>query len=219
MDHLLGIVWDLDGTLLDTLEDLTGSVNFALRTYGMPERTQQEVRAFLGNGAERLLRLSVPQDTDEDRFKQVLGTFREHYAAHNLDHTAPYTDIMALLNLLHSCGVGMAVVSNKPEFAVDSLRRHFFDTTVEVAIGDAPGLPRKPSPEGTLEALKVLGVGPEQALLVGDSEVDIETARRAGMPCLSVTWGFRDREQLEQAGAERIVSTVAQATEYIRNLL
>lgn len=219
MDHLLGIVWDLDGTLLDTLEDLTGSVNRTLRTYGMPERTQQEVRAFLGNGAERLLRLSVPDGTDEAAFQQVLDTFREDYARHNLDHTAPYEDITALLKLLRSCGVGMAVVSNKPEFAVDALRRRFFENTVELAIGDAPGRPRKPSPEGTLEALKVLGVLPEQALLVGDSEVDIETARRAGMHCLSVAWGLRDREQLEQAGAERIVDTVPQAAEYIRNLL
>lgn len=211
MQKIRAVVFDLDGTLLNTLDDLAAAVNVALATHQMPVRTLDEVRQRVGNGVKNLILRSVPDGTDEATALAVLATFKAYYAEHSMDATAPYEGIPALLASLHKAGVAMAVVSNKLESAVEALRQHFFADTVTLAVGDLPTRPVKPAPDGTLWALQQLGVSPQEALFVGDSDVDIVTARNAGMPCLSVSWGFRDEAFLRQSGAETVVATVAEA--------
>lgn len=187
-------IFDLDGTLLDTLEDLTISTNAALSAFGLPARTKSEVRRFVGNGAERLIRLALPGTPSDPPVAEVLAAFRKHYNAHCLDHTAPYFGIPEALSGLH---VPIAIVSNKPDSAVKPLCARFFPGVP--AFGETPDCPRKPAPDMVRRAMTALGV--TDCLYVGDSEVDIATAKNAGVPCLSVLWGFRDRETLIAAGA------------------
>lgn len=216
MGRIRGVIWDLDGTLLDTLGDLTTSVNAALQAHGMPLHTADEVRQFVGSGVANLVARSVPAGTPAAVTGQVLAIFREHYAAHWLDTTAPYPGVVEGLRALVARGLPMAVVSNKLEPAVEALRCHFFADTIPVAVGDRPGRPVKPAPDSTLAALVALGLSPAEALFVGDSDVDILTARGAGMPCLSVTWGFRDEAFLRRSGATTVAVTVEEAFAYIR---
>ncbi len=215
MADMRAVVWDLDGTLLNTLDDLAASVNHALAVHGMPRRTRDEVRRFVGNGVANLVARSVPEGTPADKTAMVLDTFRAHYAQHNMDNTAPYPGIPEGLAALKAMGVPMAVVSNKLEPAVEVLRQHFFADTLAVAIGDVPGRPVKPAPDSTLAALTRLGVAPEQALFVGDSEVDVLTAQNVGMPMLAVSWGFRDADVLRQSGATAVAATPEEAFDYI----
>ena len=216
MEKIRAVVFDLDGTLLNTLDDLAGAVNYALTTHDMPTRTLDEVRRFVGNGVTKLIRRAVPDGSDEATVQQVLATFKSYYAAHEMDKTAPYDGIPALLETLHKAGIAMAVVSNKLESAVENLRQHFFADTIPVAVGDAPPRPVKPAPDGTLVALERLGVSPAEALFVGDSEVDVLTARHTGMRCLAVSWGFREEDVLRQSGAQAITATPAEALEWIQ---
>ncbi len=201
-------IFDLDGTLLDTLGDLAASTNYALRTHGLPERTIDEVRRFVGNGVRLLMQRAVPQGLDAQRFEEVFATFRQHYMAHSLDTTRPYAEIEKTLKTLKTRGARLAVVSNKMMAATQELCRHFFPDTIEVAIGEneAAGIRKKPAPDTVFEALRQLGVGPEGAVYVGDSEVDLQTARNSGLPCISVLWGFRDRAFLTENGAETFIS-------------
>ena len=201
-------IFDLDGTLLDTLGDLAASVNYALRTYGMPERSLDEVRRFVGNGVRLLMERAVPDGADNPQFDTVFATFRQHYMEHSLDTTRPYEGIPEMLAALKARGCRLAVVSNKMMAATQELIRHFFPDTIEVAIGEheAEGIRKKPAPDTVFAALRQLGVGEEGAVYVGDSDVDIETAHNAGLPCISVLWGFRDREFLLQHGATAFVA-------------
>ncbi len=215
MERIGAVVFDLDGTLLNTLHDLAAAVNYALTAHNMPTRTMDEVRQFVGNGVANLIRRAVPKGTDEQTEEQVLVTFKAYYAEHGMDYTAPYAGILSLLETLRDAGVAMAVVSNKLESAVESLRRHFFADTIPVAVGDAPPRPVKPAPDGTLAALERLGVSPAEALFVGDSEVDIVTARNVGMRCLAVSWGFREEKMLWENGAQNIAATPAEALTWI----
>jgi len=216
MTTIRAVVWDLDGTLLNTLDDLAASVNHALAVHGMPRRTLDEVRRFVGNGVANLVARSVPEGTPAHTTAAVLDTFRAHYAQHNMDNTAPYPGILEGLAALKAMGVPMAVVSNKLEPAVEVLCQHFFADTLTVAVGDIPGRPVKPAPDSTLAALARLGVPPEQALFVGDSEVDVLTAQNVGMPMLAVSWGFRDADVLRQSGATEVATTPAEAFSYIQ---
>ncbi len=191
---MTGILFDLDGTLLDTLQDLHDSLNVVLRRFGYPERTMDEIRRFVGNGAERLVRLAVPQGADP---VPVLVAFQEHYREHCRIHTAPYPGALDALD-----GLGrypIAIVSNKPDAAVKALCAELFPGIP--AWGEAADCPRKPAPDMVYRAMKAIGV--ETCVYVGDSEVDIATAKNAGVPCLSVTWGFRDEAELTAAGATR----------------
>ena len=202
-------IFDLDGTLLDTIGDLAASVNFALRTHGMPEHSLDDVRRFVGNGVRKLMERAVPDGADNPRFDETFATFRQYYMAHSLDTTRPYEGIPETLAALKARGCHLAVVSNKMMAATQELCHHFFPDTIEVAIGEdeAAGIRRKPAPDTVFAALKALGVGKEDAAYVGDSDVDIQTARNAGIPCISVLWGFRDRDFLLQNGAETFIST------------
>ena len=201
-------VFDLDGTLLDTLGDLAASVNYAMRTHGMPEHSVDEVRQFVGNGVRRLMERAVPGGAAHPAFEAAFATFRRHYMEHSLDTTRPYEGIPEMLQELKRRGRHTAVVSNKFDAATKELCRHFFPDTIDVAVGEheAEGIRKKPAPDTVLQALSQLGVGQEGAVYVGDSDVDIQTARNSGLPCISVLWGFRDREFLLAHGAETFVS-------------
>ena len=200
-------VFDLDGTLLDTLGDLAASTNYALRTHGMKERTVEEVRQFVGNGVKKLMERAIPDGLANPLFEETYQCFRQHYLEHNLDTTQPYAEIPALLAALKARGKRIAVVSNKFYAATQELCRHFFGDYVEVAIGEREDIRKKPAPDTVLEALRQLGVGREGAVYIGDSDVDIATARNCGMPCISVLWGFRSREFLLRHGATTLVES------------
>ena len=201
-------IFDLDGTLLDTLTDLAASVNYALRTHGIPEHTIDDVRRFVGNGVRKLMERAVPDGTDNPLFDEAFATFRQHYMEHSLDTTRPYDGIPETLAALKAKGCRLAVVSNKMMAATQELCRHFFPDTVEVAIGEheAAGIRKKPAPDTVIAALRQLGVGEEGAVYIGDSDVDIATARNSSLPCISVLWGFRDRDFLLQHGATTLIS-------------
>jgi len=201
-------IFDLDGTLLDTLGDLAASVNHALRAHGMPEHTIDDVRRFVGNGVRLLMERAVPDGADNPDFEATFATFRQYYMQHSLDTTRPYEGIPETLQALKARGCQLAVVSNKMMAATQSLIRHFFPDTISVAIGEheAEGIRKKPAPDTVFAALKALGVGKERAVYVGDSDVDIQTAANAGIPSISVFWGFRDKDFLIQHGATSFVS-------------
>ena len=201
-------IFDLDGTLLDTLQDLAASVNYALRQHGMPEHSVDDVRRFVGNGVRLLMERAVPNGAQNPDFEATFATFREHYMHHSLDTTKPYPGIPEVLAELKARGCRLAVVSNKMMAATQELIHHFFPDTIEVAIGEheAEGIRKKPAPDTVYAAFKALGVGKENAVYVGDSDVDIQTAHNAGLPCISVLWGFRDRDFLIKHGAETFVS-------------
>lgn len=198
-------IFDLDGTLLNTLTDLAGSCNFALRIHGMPERTVDEVRRFVGNGVKKLMERAVPDGLDNPLFDDVYKAFRQHYLIHSMDHTEPYPGIRTMLKTLQQQGAKVGVVSNKFYAATQELCRHFFPDTVSVAIGEREDIRKKPAPDTVNEALCQLGASRETAVYIGDSDVDIETARNSGMPCISVLWGFRDRDFLLAHGACTLV--------------
>lgn len=201
-------IFDLDGTLLNTLGDLAASVNYALRTHGMPEHSIDDVRRFVGNGVRLLMERAIPDGEANPDFEATFATFRQHYMQHSLDTTKPYEGIPETLAELKARGCHLAVVSNKMMAATQELIRHFFPDTISVAIGEneAAGIRKKPAPDTVFEALRQLGVGKEGAVYVGDSDVDIQTAANAGLPCISVLWGFRDRDFLIQHGAETFAS-------------
>ena len=202
-------IFDLDGTLLDTLADLATSCNYALRKHGMPERTIDEVRLFVGNGVRKLILRAVPEGTENALAEDVLATFRQHYGQHSLDTTRPYDGIADMLKAMKSQGKGLAVVSNKFSQATESLIAHFFGDYIHVAIGEneAAGIRKKPAPDTVLEAMRRLGADAENTVYVGDSDVDIVTAKNCEIPCISVLWGFRSREFLLEHGATTFAET------------
>lgn len=199
------VVFDLDGTLLDTLEDLKEAVNAALASRKLPSCTLEQVREYVGNGIRNLLIRAVPQGEEHPEFEEMLAYFREYYREHCMDHTEPYDNITHLLMELHARNVPVAIVSNKVDFAVKELNRRFFADYVSVAVGEQAGISRKPAPDMVEKALRELGCTKENAIYVGDSDVDLETAANAGLPCISVTWGFRDRNFLQEHGAGTLI--------------
>ncbi len=196
------VVFDLDGTLLNTLEDLANATNWALRQNGLPERSIDEVRSFVGNGVRRLIERSVPDGEQNVHFEQVFADFKGYYVNHCQERTRLYDGIAELLHELKARGFRLAIVSNKLQAGVDELYDRYFCDTVEVAVGERPDVQRKPAPDMVRAALQALGVTAEEAVYVGDSDVDLATARNSGLPCISVLWGFRDRAFLEAHGAE-----------------
>lgn len=201
------VVFDLDGTLLDTLQDLYESTNYALMEMGMPLRRLDEVRHFVGNGVRRLIERAVPEQTDEARLETCFAHFQRHYLRHCQDHTRLYPGIDHLLRTLHERGFLLAIVSNKLQAGVDELYEAYFRGVVDVAIGEREGVRRKPAPDMVHLALQELRIYACEAIYVGDSEVDLATARAASLPCTSVLWGFRTREELLRAGATWLVET------------
>lgn len=201
------ILFDLDGTLLDTIDDLATALNYALEKHGFPTHKREAVLGFVGNGVANLVARGMGNSQEHPLFSSVFEDFRTYYARHNTDLTRPYEGIVALLSSLRERGIRMAVVSNKYDAAVKALSERFFGDLIPLAIGESPTVKRKPAPDALFYALDALGVSPEEAYYVGDSEVDVETARRAGVDCLSVLWGFRTEEELLAAGAVKLFDT------------
>lgn len=201
------VIFDMDGTLLDTLEDLYRSTNAALLRYGFPERTKEEIRQFVGNGAVNLMRKAVPRGEENSHFTDCLRVFKEHYGVHLNDHTCAYEGIEELLQQLKAAGYPMAIVSNKPDFAVKELNRRYFGGVIKVAIGESASIRHKPAPDTVECAARELGVELKDCIYVGDSEVDIKTAENCRIPCISVAWGFRGKRFLEEMGARVIVES------------
>ena len=209
------VIFDLDGTLLDTLQDLADATNYALREQGMPERTIDEVRQFVGNGVRLLMIRAIPGGEENPLFEETFALFKSYYGEHCNDHTRPYEGIMELLATLREKGYAVAIVSNKIDFAVKELSKLYFQGIVPVAIGEKEGIRRKPAPDTVFEALKELGRTKEEAVYVGDSDVDIETAQNAGMPCVSVLWGFRDKAFLKAHGASHYAEKAEEILKYV----
>lgn len=199
------VIFDLDGTLLDTLDDLADSVNNALASCGFPCRTRDEVRRFVGNGAGRLMTLSVPGGAENPKYGACLEEFRRQYAQNLKNKTIPYDGILPLLQRLSDNGLKLAVVSNKPDAAVRALCGDYFGGRIAAAFGENGEMARKPAPEIVRRALAGVSGVAERALYVGDSEVDVETAKNAGIDFVGVTWGFRGREALTLAGAKHCI--------------
>lgn len=194
------LIFDLDGTLLNTLSDLRDSTNFALKKFDFPERSTEEIRNFVGNGLRMLIRRAVPNETDEETVDRVLAEMKAHYREHYHDGTVPYDGILPFLTEMKKRGFHMAIVSNKADPMVQLLRTLYFDDLISVAVGELEGIARKPAPDMVEIAMQRLGCTAENAVYIGDSEVDIETAKNAGLPCLSVGWGFRDRKLCAMPG-------------------
>ena len=207
------ILFDMDGTVLDTLRDLWASTNAVLRELGHPARTLDEIRSYVGNGAANQIRCAMPAGSSDAALADALARYQAHYAAHCRDHTRPYDGIAPMLDRLSAAGKRLAVVSNKPDRAVKLLSAEHFGSLIPVAIGETPDLRRKPAPDTVLAALDALGASKAGAVYVGDSEVDVATAANAGLPLIAVRWGFRTREQLTEAGARVIVDTPAELAE------
>jgi phosphoglycolate phosphatase len=200
-------IFDLDGTLLNTLQDLADSTNYALSLHGLPRRTLEEVRCFVGNGVAQLISRAVPEDTPPELEARCLADFRAHYLLNMENKTAPYPGVLALLDALEAHGIRRAVVSNKFDSAVKGLCQTYFADRIPVAIGESQGVARKPAPDTVFRALEELGVPGDRAVYIGDSDVDIATAQNAGVPCISVSWGFRSRAFLLEHGASAIAAT------------
>ena len=194
------VIFDLDGTLLDTLEDLYLSVNHILSKYNFPLRTKDEVRMFVGNGVPKLIERALPKGHDKETFDNALADFKVYYGAHCNDNTKPYPGINESLSYLKARGYKIAVVSNKVDFATKSLCRDYFGDLVDVAIGQREGIEKKPAPDSVFEAMRILDS--KNAVYIGDSDVDIMTAKNSNLPCIAVTWGFRDKDFLTQSGGE-----------------
>lgn len=203
------IIFDLDGTLLDTLNDLHAAVNHALTEMAFPTRSLDQVRQFVGNGVARLMERAVPPGTSPADTARALAIFKDYYARHSMDATAPYPGVPELLQALRANGCKTAVVSNKFDGAVKALMEDFFPGLLDLSAGEdeAHGIPKKPHPAMVLRCMETLGADPKTTVYVGDSDVDIETAKNAGLPCISVTWGFRDRAFLTAHGAATFAHT------------
>ena len=202
------VIFDLDGTLLYTLEDLKNSVNFALTKNGFKERSIDEIRAFVGNGIEKLMRKSVPDDITEEQFYNCFEDFKSHYKIHSEDNTVEYAGVTEVLKTLKQKNILLAVVSNKADFAVNTLCKKYFPQLLDCAFGEREGIKRKPCPDAVNEVVKLLMVEKDNCFYVGDSDVDVKTAHNSGMKCIACTWGFRDRSVLEKENPEYIIDNV-----------
>ena len=201
------VIFDLDGTLLNTLDDLRDSLNDVLTGRGFAARTLEEVRRFVGNGVRNLVRLSVPENCNEEEVTDVMVEFKENYQHNMQNKTRPYNGIMELLLDLNRFNYKIAIVSNKYDNAVKELSKTYFGNLIQVAIGETSEIKRKPAPDSIFTAVHELGSDLKNAVLVGDSETDVRTAKNAGIPCIGVTWGFRCREVLRREGADYLIDT------------
>ena len=207
MKKITTIIWDLDGTLLNTLEDLTDSVNYMLSIHNYPQRSIEEIRSFVGNGLAKLTERALPVTVTPEEYNTCLSEFKAYYKMHMQDKTGPYEGILDVLKTLQTKGYHMAVVSNKADAAVKELIPIYFGDLLPVAIGDMEGREKKPAPDSVYEAMKQLGVTKEECIYIGDSDVDVNTAKNSGIPGIAVLWGFRTKEQLEAVGATMFAET------------
>lgn len=202
------VIFDLDGTLLNTLDDLADSTNYALSRFGYPTRTIEEVRQFVGNGVAKLIERAIPEGKNNPNFEKCLAIFKENYAQNMYNKTAPYNGIIEMLSNLKSKGIKIAVVSNKFDLAVKELCKKYFEGFIDFAAGEneAQGIKKKPAPDTVISVLNEFNFASEDAVYVGDSDVDIMTAKNSKMSCISVTWGFRDEKFLLENGATILIN-------------
>lgn len=212
------IIFDLDGTLLNTLDDLADSTNFALSEFNYPTRSKEEIRTFVGNGVAKLIERAIPDGKNNSNFDKCLEIFKQHYSINKYNKTAPYNDIINLLIELKEKNYKIAVVSNKFDLAVKDLCQKYFPNLIDIAIGEneTAGIKKKPAPDTVKLALNQLELTPDQAIYVGDSDVDILTAKNSNMPCISVAWGFRDKEFLIKNNAQIIINTPKEIIDYLK---
>ena len=210
------ILFDLDGTLLDTLDDLTASVNYALRLFGKKERSKEEVRSFVGNGIRLLIERAIGEKERAD-FEKIFSTFKTHYAANCAEKTKPYEGVLQMLAALKSQGKRLAVLSNKADFATKQLCAQYFGELIELSIGEreSEGIRKKPAPDTVFAVMDTWGASKENTVYIGDSEVDIQTAQNAGIDCILVTWGFRDKQFLKENGGEAFADTTQRLLELL----
>ncbi len=199
------VIFDLDGTLLNTLEDLTDAVNYALEKHGFTTHSLDDVRRYLGNGVKRLMELAIPGGLEAKAFDETFEDFKAYYKEHAAVKTRPYEDIMETLEELKARGIKTAIVSNKMDSVVKELNKIYFDGLISVAVGESENIKRKPAPDTVLKAIEELGSDVKSSVYVGDSEVDVMTAKNAGITCISVLWGFRDEQTLKDNGATFII--------------
>lgn len=197
-------IFDLDGTLLDTLQDLANSVNFAMKEKKYPQRTVDEVRSFIGNGIAKLMERAVPADTSKDDYADALAIFKAHYLAHLADNTKVFDGMIEVVDMLKAQGCKVAVVSNKAHDAAQAVVKDYFQDRFDMVVGKMDCFPTKPAPDAVFYVMKSLQSKAEDCIYIGDSDVDVETAHNAGLPCIGVTWGNRDRSLLEKHGADWI---------------
>lgn len=215
MKRYKAVIFDLDGTLLNTLEDLTDAVNHVMRQFNYPEHTIEEIRSFVGNGIKLLIERSLPYGKDNPEFDKVFSEFKSYYTSHCQIKTRPYDGIMELISSLKEQGYKLAIVSNKNQSAVTELNNIYFSDYISTAIGEKEGVRKKPAPDTVIKALNELGISSDDAVYVGDSDVDRETAENSNMDCISVTWGFRDRKLLESLNPYAIIDKPAELLNYV----
>lgn len=212
------VVFDMDGTILNTIDDLFNSVNFALSTCGYPLRTKEEVLSFVGNGVKLLVQRAMPQGVTEQQFDECFDIFMQHYGVHKNDNTAPYDGILQLMEQLQSMGIKMSVVSNKFDKGVKELAANLFCGYLPVAIGESDKVQPKPNPSGVWYALQLMGAKREESVYIGDSEVDYQTAANSGLQFIAVTWGFRPRSLHEGLGVKYIADTPSEVVEILKKM-
>lgn len=199
------VIFDMDGTILNTLEDLKNATNYSLRQFGMPERSLEEVRMFVGNGIRKLVERAVPAGTSEEKINQVFDVFLEYYEIHSADNTSPYPGILELVEKLKKSGIKTAVSTNKADVPAQELGREYFNGIFDLIVGQQDGLKVKPAPDSVNKILSILDIQKKDAIYIGDSDVDVQTAKNSGLDFIGVSWGFRGREFLEKNGAKNIV--------------
>lgn len=212
------VIFDLDGTLLNTLDDLADSVNYALSSLGYPVRTVDEVRMMVGNSVVYLIEKALPEGTDKSQFDRCLSIFETHYKENMRNKTAPYDSVMQMLSDVKASGYKMAVVSNKPDVFTKELVNELFGEYIPLAIGRSDDIPRKPAPDMVFYAMDKLGSDKTTTVYVGDSEVDVVTSKNAGLPCVGCLWGFRDRETLKNEGADYLISSPSELIEILKHI-
>lgn len=209
------IIFDLDGTLIDTLEDIMDSVNYVMQLHDLPAHTYAEIRSFVGNGNRNLINRSLPDGSDDALREQCYNEFLDYYLAHSMVKTAPYKGIAETVEKLASMGIKMAVVTNKTQPAAQEIIKRFFGGTIDITIGQVDGLPQKPEPDGVWLAVEKLGSERSRAVYIGDSEVDCLTARNSALPIIGCAWGFRGRKTLEENAADYIIDTPAEIADIL----
>ncbi len=208
------VIFDLDGTLLNTLEDLKDAANFALSEFGYPKRSLEEIRCFVGNGVRKLIERAVPEACEN--IDECLCVFKKNYSENMCNNTVPYNGILKILKDLQDNGVKIGVVSNKFDSAVKELCKKYFGNLVDIAVGQSDDVPKKPAPEGVFKVMKELGAEKISTVYIGDSEVDVQTAKNSGLPCIGVTWGFRNKNDLQ--GADYIIDNPCDIISVIRSM-
>lgn len=198
-------IFDMDGTILNTLEDLADTMNYCLKMYGMQERSLSEIKSFVGNGIRRLVEQAVPNGTDEGIIDEIYATFIDYYKDHCALKTRPYDGIRKVLKELKGKGVLTAVVSNKADYAVKKLCKEYFDGLFDCSVGDKEGIRRKPYPDSVISVMEHFEANQNEAVYIGDSDVDYQTAQNAGVDVIMVSWGFREEDYLRSIGAEKII--------------